>query len=138
MVEQRPFDDFAYCAMDRDWKLVWRPNHPDESELFHLFADAGETENLWAWDHPQAVRLKEALGNHAPWVTEPFPAADDDVGRDSAQALEALGYLGGEGGEPVTGPDWEWVCPVHRAQRAAALTRCPECSRAMILIASGK
>jgi hypothetical protein len=136
MVAKRPFDDFSYCAMDGDWKLVWRPNHPDRSELFHISEDPGELTNEWSWDHPEAVRLKRELGSHAPWVTEPFEEVGGDVGGAFEAALESLGYVGG--GEKSEGPEWEWVCPEHHGARSETLTRCEECSSAMILIAAGK
>jgi arylsulfatase A-like enzyme len=139
MTAKRPKDDFAYGALDRRWKLVWRPNHPDDSELFDLDADAAEAVNLWRWDHPEALRLKRELGRHAPWVTAPFPQEEDGASLAAAAAfLEQLGYAGGEEGQELQGPTWEYVCPEHRDQRAAELGRCPECSASMILIAQGK
>jgi arylsulfatase A-like enzyme len=138
MVARRPKDDFTYCAMDVDWKLTWRPNHPADSELYHLAQDPKEANNLWAWDHEEAVRLKRELGGHAPWVIEPFPAAEGGADTDAImQALSALGYTADEGGE-VLGPVWEYVCPEHYDQRSATLTRCSKCKSPMILIAEGK
>ncbi len=144
MVAKRPQDDFSYCAMDAGWKLIWRPNHPELSELFHLAEDPGELVNRWAWDHPEALRLKGELGRHAPWVTEPFELEStggaEDAGGDSAGDFEAalaqLGYLGSEGG--ASGPDWEYVCPADYDQRSERLERCADCGQAMILIAAGK
>lgn len=140
MVSARPLDDFTYCAMDAEWKLTWRPNHPAESELFHLTADPDEQRNLWAWDHPEAIRLKKELGREAPWVTAPFPSLTD--GADAAAAAAALrkiGYTGGDDGDVASaGPQWEYVCPVHLGERSATRAKCPKCSEPMILIAEGK
>jgi arylsulfatase A-like enzyme len=138
MVRKRPKDDFTYCAMDRDWKLTWRPNHPGDSELYHLAEDPKELNNLWGWDHPEALRLKKELGGHAPWVTEPFPASADGASSDAImEGLKKLGYVADESGV-IEGPDWEYVCPEHYDQRSATLTRCSQCSSPMILIAEGK
>jgi len=140
MVAKRPQDDFAYCAMDRRWKLTWRPNHPELSELYDLEQDPAEASNLWRWDHPEAVRLKRELAALEPWVTEPFPAAEDGASAAAAaERLKALGYTDDGGGEEALGTlDWEFVCPEHRDQRSATLGTCPRCSSKMILIARGK
>ena len=45
LVRSRPLDDFLYCAMDAHWKLVYRPAHPEASELFDLRADPHESVN---------------------------------------------------------------------------------------------
>jgi arylsulfatase A-like enzyme len=161
MVEKLPHDDFMYCAMDRQWKLTWRPNHPDQSELYDLERDPGETINLWRWHHPEALRLKRALAEYRPWVTAAFP---DDASNEEAaganDALRALGYVDGEEGDedegdsPAVVPDpdeeglsaaeridrivWEFVCPEHRDQRLTEWGACPDCGSPMILIAQGK
>ena len=140
MVSRRPLDDFTYLAMDRRWKLTWRPNHPAESELYDLEADPAELRNLWTWDHPEAVRLKGELGRHRPWVTGPFPP--EEGGAETASVakalLEQLGYVGDDGEGESFELDWEYVCPEHFDQRSATLARCPACSSTMILIAKGK
>ena len=140
MTEKRPKDDFVYCALDRRWKLVWRPNHPDDSELYDLEADEAEAVNLWRWDHPEALRLKRELGLHAPWVTAPFPEEEDGASMQlAAERLEALGYVAGDEDEDeVPGPTWEYVCPEHRDRRSPTLIRCEQCSSPMILIAAGR
>lgn len=113
MVAHRPHDDFVYVAMDREWKLLYRPNHPEASELYHLAEDPVEAQNLYADQHPHAIRLKQSLATARPWVNEPFVATPESA--DMAQmhtALEALGYL--EKGEKQTdfpSPDWRWTCP---------------------------
>lgn len=139
MVAKRPQDDLVYCAMDTDWKLVWRPNHPDQSELFHIAEDPREAHNLFTRDHAEAIRLGKELGKHSPWVTEDFPQEVD--GADAAIAMErlaALGYAAGEGGGVEI--DWDWICadPAHADQRSEQQGRCGTCQSPLILIARGK
>ena len=138
MTKKRPQDDFTYSVTEWPWKLVWRPNWPDRSELFDLSADPVEEHNLWRWDHPEAVRLKRELGRHAPWVTTKFaPLAEAEDMQGALDALEQMGYIGGD--EEDSGEwDWEYVCPEHDDQRSRELGRCGECSSAMIVIAVGK
>ncbi len=140
MVQNREQDDFTYCAMDVEWKIVWRPNHPKRSELFQITTDPDEQKNLWAWDHPEAIRLKKELARHAPWVTRPFAESRDGAtAAAAAAALAKLGYTAGaEGDVNAAGPQWEFVCPEHYDQRSPERAKCPECSAAMILIAEGK
>ena len=140
MVVKRPQDDFTYCAMDRRWKLTWRPNWPDESELYDLQADPAEASNLYAWDHPEAVRLKRELASYGGWVTAVFPSEDGGADSDAAmEALRNLGYVDEGGGEEALGDiAWEFVCPVHYDERAGAASDCAECGERMILIAAGK
>lgn len=147
MVEKRPFDDLVYCAMDTQWKLVWRPNHPGESELFHIAQDPTELKNLFARDHPEAIRLGKELGKHSPWVTEDFPVTEGGASAEfAAERLAALGYLDdaeGEEGAPVTTAaaiDWDWICadPAHADQRSQEQGRCGTCQSAKILITRGK
>ena len=140
LVESREQDDFTYCAMDEEWKITWRPNHPAQSELFQITTDPDELNNLWAWDHPEAIRLKKELARHAPWVTKPFAESRDGASAAAAAAaLAKLGYTaGGEGEVATAGPQWEFVCPEHYDQRSPVRAKCPKCSAAMILIAEGK
>jgi arylsulfatase A-like enzyme len=140
MVTKRPHDDFLYCAMDAGWKLVYRPTNPQLSELFHIAEDPKELTNLYALDHPEAIRLKKELGRHVPWVTEPVPAEGGGEGAALAmKRLEELGYVDSEGESADVGPmSWEWVCPEHADQRAEELGRCSTCSSPLILVAAGK
>lgn len=111
LVETRPFDDFLYCAMDRDWKLVYRPTHPDRSELYHLAVDAGERHNLYSERPREVARLLRELADQEPWVLAPFTAsgAVEDL-TAVREALSALGYLGGDG-DPAAALQWAWFCP---------------------------
>ena len=109
----RPHDDFLYCAMDREWKLTYRPTHPDQSELFNLLEDPAEKRNLYSSRPEEALRLMQKLAEHSPWVTAPFSPEPEGGSEDleaSRSALNALGYLGGKR-KPEAGPAWSWVCP---------------------------
>jgi arylsulfatase A-like enzyme len=134
MLENRPLDDFLYCAMDREWKLVYRPTNPDKSELFHIAQDPRELRNLYSAEHAQAQRLLLELARTNPWVTAPF-ALVADAGDLAAvqQALAGLGYVGS--GEPP--PDdhrWRWVCPTHSAEQHETRELCSVCRAPPILV----
>ncbi len=117
MVEKRPRDDFLYSAMDRDWKLIYRPTKPSQSELFHLAQDPQELANLYGQHPDQELRLLQELARSRPWVLEPFAPTEDETDFEAAQAaLTALGYLGGSD-EPVTEIEWQWFCPERRDER---------------------
>jgi arylsulfatase A-like enzyme len=137
MVSRRPLDDFLYLAMDRDWKLVWRPTHPEASELYHISADPLETANHYRPDHPEAIRLGKALAWHSPWVHEPFAPLDDPGNLEAAmEALSGLGYTSSEGIDP-TDIEWAWTCPDHRDTLLDEQVRCTECQSAPLLIGRG-
>jgi arylsulfatase A-like enzyme len=89
MVERRPNDDLLFCAMDRSWKLIYRPLHPEFSELFYLPDDPGEKENLYDPNHPQAQRLLRFLEQSGGFVDSPF---GDSLDEDTLERLRALGY----------------------------------------------
>jgi arylsulfatase A-like enzyme len=89
MVERRPNDDLLFCAMDRSWKLIHRPLHPEFSELFYLPDDPGEKENLYDPNHPQAQRLLRFLEQSGGFVDSPF---GDSLDEDTLERLRALGY----------------------------------------------
>ncbi len=127
----RPLDVFLYSAIERDWKLVYRPLAPEESELFHIAVDPKETKNLFHEEPAEALRLLDLLAERAPWVSGPF-ASIDDLGQaaDAQDALNGLGYSGGDTIEA----EWAWTCPAHRDQRWDERTQCPACGRPPILV----
>jgi len=130
-VRGRALDDFLYAAMERDWKLVYRPRHFAESELFHLAEDPGEQHDLFDERPEEARRLLERLAAAAPWVTEPFaPLADEPGAEDAQRALNELGYTGTA---PVE-TDWQWTCPRHLEQRWGERGPCPTCGSPPLLI----
>jgi arylsulfatase len=135
MLQWRPHDDFVYVAMDRDWKLIYRPNHPRSSELYQLVDDPREARNLYADDHPQAVRLKQVLAERAPWVTEPF--RETVRGADMTEmreALAVLGYVAGEAGDGFTVPSWRWTCPEDPSVLRSDPAEGDDCSTPLIPI----
>ncbi|MBL8862776.1 MAG: sulfatase [Planctomycetes bacterium] len=110
MLKSRPDDDFLYAVVNGSWKLVWRPNRPEKSELYDLSADPGEMHNRFADEPGEVLRLQKLLARHGPWVTAPCHEPDaTGVDREAAlKILEGLGYAGG--GEPIE-PRWGFLCP---------------------------
>jgi arylsulfatase A-like enzyme len=111
--KRRPLDDFVYVAMDADWKLIYRPNHPSSGELYNLSEDPLEARNLYSATHPEAIRLKKELAESDPWVTEPFGTTTRGVDMtEMREALEVLGYVSGDGdARSFEVPPWRWTCP---------------------------
>ena len=117
MLSSRPLDDFLYVAMDADAKLIYRPAHPELSELYELRDDPAEERNVYASRPYHVLRLKEALAREAPWVTEPFTASSrGGMSEEAREALATLGYV-----EPAEEGDgtradahvWVWTCPAR-------------------------
>jgi arylsulfatase A-like enzyme len=132
---RRPFDDFLYCVMDAEWKLIYRPEFPERSELFHLKNDPGETTNLYAREPEQRLRLQRELARRDAWISRPFAAglgASPDEAAAAREALESLGYTGSErsgGGEE----SWGWTCPRHADVLTNENESCPHCAEPLIL-----
>jgi arylsulfatase A-like enzyme len=91
LIAHRPHDDLVFCAMDRTWKLVYRPRLPHASELYKLDADPREMNNLYESDHVEARRLLAYLEGAGGFVDEPL-GADEDA--EALERLRALGYVG--------------------------------------------
>ena len=112
MTGPRPDAAFLFTICDGTWKLIWRPHMPEASELFHLLRDPLETVNVIQSERQVYLRLMADLAQRRPWVLAPFQGdgsqAEDGVG----EALQALGYGGGDGAEG-TGLVWQWTCPEH-------------------------
>lgn len=130
MLEKRPDAAFLYSVTDGGWKLVYRPNVPELSELYHVAVDRKERQNRYAEEPEQARRLLADLARRRPWVTAPFPPTDYPTeGREEAgRALDALGYAA----SVVSDVAFEWTCPAHDALRAGANGRCPECDGPLV------
>lgn len=128
LVLERPLDDFLYALVESDWKLVYRPAHPSQSELFDLAQDPRELRNRFAEEPERAASLLEALARRAPWVTAPFPqtapAAD---GRRVRNVLQGLGYAGNDRAA-LPASAWVWCCPRHPQELAEQNRPCPLCS----------
>jgi len=106
MVARRPQASFLYCVASGDWKLIYRPVNPADSELYDLSSDPHEERNLFSQEVEKARELMRDLAARTPWVLEPFQAEGGQGASADAQAiLEALGYAGsGEQMESV----WSW------------------------------
>ncbi|HUU82896.1 MAG TPA: sulfatase [Phycisphaerae bacterium] len=87
---KRPQDDLVYCAMDRQWKLIYRPRHPDKNELYNLRDDPGELHNLYGRESTQAERLLAALKEFDGFVDQPFGEGTD---AEALERLRAMGYV---------------------------------------------
>lgn len=133
ILDKRPLDGLVYVAMDREWKLLYRPLHPEASELYALGRDPHELENLLDREPAQVLRLKRLLAEQAPWVLEPFQGSGDGAERAGAlQALAALGY-GGEEGRPDAPVPWSWICPdPEHPERSDTSEPCARCGGARI------
>ncbi|MFN0243052.1 MAG: sulfatase-like hydrolase/transferase [Planctomycetota bacterium] len=135
MVENRPLDDFMYCAMDREWKLIYRPAHAAASELYHIASDPRELKNVFAPDDAHAQRLLTALADANPWVTEPFAPIAGAVDHSASQnALESLGYAGNDEASSSEADAWQWTCAVHPDVRSDTRASCPQCGGRPVLV----
>jgi len=91
---QRPLDDLIYCVTDGSWKLLFRPNHPDKSELFDLVSDPGETLNLYAEKPRIAADLKRKLDRFGGYVEEPLSKeGEGELDPGIIERLRTLGYV---------------------------------------------
>jgi arylsulfatase A-like enzyme len=134
MVQSRPHDDFLYMVIDGKDKLIWRPNHPERSELFDLAADPRELDNRLTQDPATVERLLVHLAKEQPWVSAPFPkevSTEDLAG--ARNVLEGLGYVGNDStaGAPS---QWVWFCPRHPGLRVPANGPCQSCGSLKVLI----
>jgi arylsulfatase A-like enzyme len=136
MVVQRPLDDFLYAVIDGGWKLIWRPNHPEASELYHLDADPGERTNLLAREPAELLRLQKLLARHGAWVTAPcFDATASATAREQAAAVLAkLGYAASEG--DLLDPRWGFQCPGDPGRVVADPLEL-DCPYGVLLVRSG-
>ncbi|MGD8450517.1 MAG: sulfatase [Phycisphaerae bacterium] len=95
LLARRPLDDLLHCMMSREWKLIFRPRHPQQSELFHLTDDPHEARNVFSEHADQARRLLTALEALDPFVDKPFGEGIDPQVLDR---LRSLGYVGDDDG----------------------------------------
>jgi arylsulfatase A-like enzyme len=135
MLAKRPLDDFLYAVIDGGWKLVWRPLHPEASELFQLDEDPHETRNRLRSDPDQVVRLQRLLARHGGWVTTPCHDADDG-NIDRALAGEILQKLGYAGGGATVEARWGFACPGN-LERVVEDPLELDCDSGFLLVPSG-
>lgn len=130
--EDRKHDQFLYMALDWPHKLIYRPLHPEHSELYDLGADPDEARNLYATEPERATQLRRELAKARPWVRGPFEKAGS-AGQDEAAraALRDLGYVDGE----TLDPNWSWTCPEHLDEVLADESkRCSRCKSPPLMI----
>ncbi len=132
IVKSRPQADFLYVVSDGEWKLLYRPTRPAESELYHLASDPGELTNRFETERDEALRLLVELGAREPWVTKPFGRDPADTDPTLTKAMMALGYAGGEA--TLVDPTWAFQCPENGAVDDAA-GACEHCGRPKLLVA---
>ncbi len=111
MLTPRPNDDFMYAVIDGGWKLVWRPLHPEHSELFHLDSDPRELVNRFDGEPGEVLRLQRLLARHGGWVTTPCHDVSEDAQLDAAAAARVLAELGYAGGGATIEARWGFACP---------------------------
>lgn len=134
MLESRPDDDFVYAVVDLPWKWIYRPMHPEKSELFDLAADPRETKNLREARPEIVLRMQKLLAEHGGWVTADFPPIEGS-GVDPATAakiLSDLGYVAGASHH--SDARWAFACPEHPTEISDEPTRCPRCSALPVLV----
>lgn len=110
-VQQTSDADFLYSVNDGRWKLIYRPSHPQLSELFDLRADPEESRDLAREQPAEVERLLRDLARRRPWVDRPFPADESELSDAERAALVALGYAEEPRARSETGPVWGWRCP---------------------------
>lgn len=129
MLAKRPHADFLYCAMDRDWKLIYRPNFPKLTELYSLRNDPGELRNLANQEPEHVQRLLEQLARDEGWVTAPLTGGEPPSAASLA-ILAKLGYTAGTSAEAFD-TRWGWRCPGSATIHEEPGT-CPESGLPMI------
>lgn len=139
MVKNRPLDDFLYCAMDAEWKLIYRPAHPEATELYHIAVDPHETKNVLAQAPEAARRLERELAQYNGWVTAPLaPIADPGNLAGAKAVLGRIGYIGSEDAAALPASEWAWTCPEHAGEVREKRFTCSQCKSAPILIRKPK
>lgn len=93
-VEGRP-----RAALSGGWKLIRTPglsgfDPPAAAELYRTETDPGEERNLYAPDHPEAIRLEEALRG---WMRA-GPEGVQVPTEEDLEHLRSLGYVDDSGG----------------------------------------
>lgn len=130
--DDRQYDQFLYMVIDWPHKLIYRPMHPERSEIYDLAADADEAKNLYTSDEALAIRLRRELAKASPWVPGPYEKVDGQEQDAAAKAaLEKLGYTEGQ----TVDPSWNWTCPEHMDETLEGPTsRCSRCKSPPLMI----
>ncbi len=115
MIWKRPKDALLYSVQDNDWKLIYKPLHPERSELYQLSVDPAEGNNLFTIDHPQTRRLLAELARHDGWVLE--APTGEGMTDEARQQLVALGYVDDEKADPRKHIEWSFTPPDEFTER---------------------
>lgn len=94
VAKNRPSAKNMYSISDGTWKLIYRFDKPERSELYHLGEDPAELQNRFATDEAEAKRLLAIMDEWAPYRSEPFPQEGAMPSEAEVEALKALGYVG--------------------------------------------
>ena len=89
-LRNRPDDDLLYALTELPWKLVYRPSHPDRSELFDLRDDSREQANRLTAESDVARRLIDRLTAMHAFRSEPFGQPSQS---EALERLRSLGYV---------------------------------------------
>jgi arylsulfatase A-like enzyme len=139
MVETRPQSDFIHVLMDDEWKLIFRPSFPRQSELYAYRTDPDELTNLFSQRKDVSVPLLQELARRGGWVLAPFAADGGGMSEHDLKRLGDLGYL--EGGAELSADEladmWEWLCPVEW-RRWPTRGACPTCGSECLPVRKGK
>jgi arylsulfatase A-like enzyme len=84
--------DLLFAILDRDWKLIFHKEHPENSELYHLATDPAELQNVFA-AHPEErerlMALLEASGGLEIDIDTRVAPQDPEM----LEKLRSLGYV---------------------------------------------
>lgn len=131
MLERRPKADFIHVLMTDEYKLIYRPSYPRDSELYEIRKDPDEMKNIFGDPTKRGivVSMLEDLARRDPWVLRPYTA--EEGGGMSQHDMDMLGNLGyAEGGDASTidaSGMWEWLCP-KEWKRLESSGPCSSCS----------
>lgn len=136
VLKDRPHDDFVYSISDGEWKLLYRPAHPQRSELFNLASDPGEVHDLSSSQPRELERLLRELAARKAWLYRQAERQEEDPNVQFTDALLALGYTA-VNVERSEVPTWEWSCISCGALNSIPGI-CLPCAAPRVLIASGE
>ena len=85
--------DLLFCMMDRSWKLIYHRDSPDNTELYNLEADPGETLNVADRYPEQTARLLARLESSGAIEIE-VVQPDEPLDPEALERLRSLGYIG--------------------------------------------
>ncbi len=88
--------DLLFVVMDRDWKLIYHKDHPENSELYDLRNDPKELKNVIDQETDQKNRLMQILEKTGGLTIQRNVTSPID--EETRKRLEALGYIGGDDG----------------------------------------